>query len=137
VVRVDADTRERELAHVGAAKQRRPGAAQACNGGAVGSGGFGVGQHHRAGCGRFALHVEQVLHAHGQTGERGKRIARGNGRVRRRRRCACGLSALQNENVPTGGRIARGIAVGESCHRAAASGQDVVTCRREVEGHAG
>lgn len=69
VMRVEAEAGEGELGHVGAAHHDEAGAAQPGDRRSVALGRGGIRQHRRAGRGRFAGKVEQVLHRDRDAGE--------------------------------------------------------------------
>ena len=77
---VVADARKGKFNHVGAPDQASASGAQAGHGRAVAFGGGRLGQHHRAGGGHLALHIEQVFDRHAQAGQRALRVGRVRGR---------------------------------------------------------
>ena len=88
VVRIDANPRKREFAHVGAAQHDRAGGAQAGDGCAVLPCSCGVSQDRGTGRSDFSGSVEQILHRHRQSGQRPQRLPRvgglGAGRIEAR-----------------------------------------------------
>ncbi len=94
-MRIEAEPGERELAHIGAPDDHRARPFEARDGHRVLLGGGRVGQHRRAGAGRLAFDVEQVLHRYRNARERrqnrtggAQTVVRVGGRARRRRRRA-------------------------------------------------
>ena len=99
-VRIDADTRERELAHVRAAQVRAAGRAQAGDSHGVLRGGRRRAQDDRARRGDVTFDIEQVLDRDGQAGKR--QVCTGSGRS------ACFVEAGLDENLVAGRRACQG-----------------------------
>src|SRR5258706_9629257 len=70
VMGVEADAREGELRHIGFGDDHAAGGAEPMDDGRVGYGRRCIGQNLRAGAGRLARHVEEVLDADDRTLER-------------------------------------------------------------------
>ena len=124
-MRIGADTRKRELGHVGLGDDHRAGLAQPLHDGSIGRGRRRfLGQNLRTGPGRFADNIEEILDADDNAIERSERTAARGARIagigRRPRRIAvdgeAGAHPLAFRIGDARQRLFQSVATRVSCH---------------------